>query len=599
MKKLHDIYRNICDQSRQKHPYAIFSKDILTYGELLERIKHLSGLFQQQCKLGDRVVLCSTDDELIITVTAAAFLNGMTLIVLSAEQKISRLQSLIQKSTPTLIIADEILRADLEHSNCAFFSIQPNRTGQGNALLERFKKSVNTGWKSALKNLPEREPLLEAPLDNYAFINFSSGTTGDPKGICITVRNVLCHMQTLCRQFSYNTDSRILNNMLLSHADGLLQGPVLALYCGGVVARPCSMDVQHLEEYLNSVHKLRITHLITVPTIFSFIDRLTAHNDYFDSADFRHLITVAGMMNPDLWQRLEQRFQQRVSNIYGLTETVAGGIFCGPDDATYRIGTVGKPLDMQIRVVDSDGRDLPTGAEGELWLRGDNVFHGYWDNALKTAEASEGNWFKTGDIACVDEAGFVRITGRLKELIISGGFNVHPAEVNEALLKHPAIVDVATLGIEDEQWQEIVVSAVVTTDDTVLDEKTLINFCRQYLEEKKVPKKIVFLPNLPKGDAGKVKIEILKSQLNQTQGERESEFTLTQLFELAANIFKTDATYLSLSTRAGSIPGWDSLGHLTFLLAVEEAAKVQLTAQDIMATESLSELWQLIKRKQA
>ncbi len=600
MKTLQDIYRDICAPNQQQKTYAIFANHKLNYAELQQRIRYLSGLFRlHQCQIGNRVVVCSKDDELVITVAAAALLNGIALVILSPEQKMTRLQSLIQKSAPTLIMADEHLQAEVQQANIAYYPIQPDKTEQSSALLARFKKTASTGWKAALTKLPACEPTLDIPADNHAFINFSSGTTGDPKGICITLHNVLCHMQTLCNQFGYDKDSRILNNMMLSHTDGLLQGPILALYCGGVIARPCGMDVQHLEEYLNSVHKLRITHLITVPTIFSFIDRLSAHHDYFDSTDFRHLITVAGMMNTDLWQRLEQRFQRRISNIYGLTETVAGGIFCGPDDATYRLGTVGKPIDMRIRIVDAQGQDQPIDAEGELWLQGDNVFSGYWDNPGKTAEAFEDGWLKTGDLASVDAAGFVRITGRIKELIISGGFNIHPAEVNEALLKHPAVIDAATIGLADEQWQEVVVSAVVINDDALLDEHSLISFCRQYLEDKKVPKQIVFLPSLPKGAAGKVQLEVLKSQLTQPQHHQLAEFSQAKLFELAGQVFKVNADSLSLSGRAGTIPGWDSLGHLTFMLAVEAAAGIQLSAQDIMATESLHDLWLLLKRKQA
>lgn len=599
MRTLHDIYRDICALSQQQKTYAIFAKNKLSYAELHQRIRCLSGLFKlHQCQVGSRVVVCSQDDELVITVAAATLLNGIALVVLSPEQKSARLQSLILKSAPSLIIADESRQAELQQPNIPYYSIRSDKTEQSSALLARFKKTATTGWKSDLNLLPVTEPILDAPLDSYAFINFSSGTTGDPKGICITVNNVLCHMQTLCSQFGYDTNSRILNNMMLSHTDGLLQGPILALYCGGLIARPCGMDVQHLEEYLNSVHKLRITHLITVPTIFSFIDRLSAHHDYFDSTDFRHLITVAGMMNNDLWQRLEQRFQRRISNIYGLTETVAGGVFCGPDDASYHFGTVGKPIDMQVKIVDSQGQELPVGSEGELWLQGDNVFSGYWAHPEKTAEAFHGPWFKTGDLATIDAAGFVRITGRIKELIISGGFNIHPAEVNEVLLKHPAVIDAATVGLADEQWQEVVVSAVVTTNDTEVDEHTLIGFCRHYLEDKKVPKQIYFVPNLPKGAAGKVQLEILKSQLTLPQPHQHTEFSQKKLLEIASQVFKVDVDTLSLSNRAGTVAGWDSLGHLTFMLAVETAAGVQLSAQEIMATESLHELWELLKRKQ-
>ncbi|CAA0101161.1 Long-chain-fatty-acid--CoA ligase [BD1-7 clade bacterium] len=600
MKNLSEIYAGFNAPENRQHVFGLFEKQQLTYGALAKHVRQLTALFQQHnVSTANRVVICSDNDELVSIAVTAALMNGVTAVVLSPEFTTARRLSLIGHAQASLIIGDESMHADSQDESVPFYAISRETASKSSALLARFKKAEKKGWRESLNQLAEVEPTLTASPDDIAFINFSSGTTGAPKGICISFANLLTHLQTLCDQFGYDSNSKILNNMMLSHADGLIQGPVLALYCGGMVARPCPMDVQYLEEYLNAVYRLRITHLITVPTILSFIDRLSAHDDYFESDDFKHLITVAGLMERGLWQRLEQRFNQRINNIYGLTETVAGGIFCGPEDQNYQLGTIGKPTDMDIRIVDPNGQDVSPGEEGELWLAGENVFTGYWNDEEKTADVFDGKWFKTGDLAVINAEGFVQISGRIKELIISGGFNVHPAEVNEALRKHPSVADVATVGMPDEQWQEIVVSAVVLDANTDLDEKALIAFCRQHIEERKVPKRIALFDTLPKGDAGKVKIEALKSRLTDSDIASGQQFSQARLFELAADTFKQDAAALSLSDRAGVLPGWDSLGHLNLMLAVEKAVGVTLSAQDIMATESLNDLWDLVSRKVA
>ncbi|MEH6466925.1 MAG: AMP-binding protein, partial [Porticoccus sp.] len=468
----------------------------------------------------------------------------------------------------------------------------------GSSVLQRFKrKSIRQGWLEKIEEYEPQNPALPADLSLNCFISFTSGTTGSAKGVQLTYRNLLTHLQTLTDVFNYSVGSRILNNMMLAHADGLIQGPMLALYNGCALYRPCSMDVQHLETFLNTVYRERITHMLTVPTILSFMDRLASHDDYFHGGDFGHLISVAGTLDTGLWQRLEQRFSVRISNIYGLTETVAGGVFCGPDDDRFCHGTVGKPVDMALRVVDVNGKEVGSGEQGELWLKGENVFAGYFNDSERTAEVFTDEWFHTGDLAFLDDKGFVHICGRSKELIITGGFNVHPSEVNEALLRHPEVAEVATLGMSDPDWQEIVVSAVVMKEGKSVDDKALIVHCRQWLEPKKVPRKIMFVTSLPRGDAGKVKLPELKDKLlARTIGGNDGVVLLGEgtLLDLAADVFQIDKNQLSLQSKAGDTPGWDSLGHLMLVMSIEKKLDKTLTPQQIMAVESLSDVLGLV-----
>ena len=600
MNSCKNILNFLIDRENSHIPYVTFEDKVLTYGDLVSRIKQISALFITHRVLNkSRLVICSNDDEVVITFTVAALLNGITSIVISPDTKASRGISLINYVKPDLIVIDNHLEAQWQLGSVfKVFSIRQALSSSNKNLLAKFKRNSKTlSWLDDLTTFGEQIPALEITDNQLAFIIFTSGSTGQPKGVQISYQNLFFHLATFGQKFDYNNDSRILNNMLLAHVDGLLQGPILALYFGARLYRSCSMEVQQLEYYLNTIYRERISHAITVPTILSLIDRLMTHHDYFEGEDFKYLISVAGMLNPDLWSRLEQRFQLKLSNIYGLTETVMGGIFCGPDSESYRHGSIGKPRDMEIIIVDQDGNPVANGAEGELLLHGKNVFVGYYGDVESTVAVFLGKWFCTGDLAYQDPDGFIYISGRKKEVVISGGFNIHPAEVNEALMKHPAVAEVATIGLPDQDWGEIVVSTIVCKPAQNLSEVDLINHCRELLEDQKVPKRIFFFDSLPRGDAGKIQIPKLQQLLHSKTDPGSSNLTLQSFFTLAAEVFQLDSQELSLINRAGELPGWDSLGHLRLVLSIEQAAGINLSVNEIMSIESLNDLWQIIERR--
>jgi long-chain acyl-CoA synthetase len=591
------IYEFLIHKGNAEKPYVTFEHKILTYGELARRVRRISALFvANQVSNNGRLVICTNDDEVAIVFTVAALLNGITSIVLSADTKTSRAMSLIHRAQPDLIILDANLESQWQLGDgFKVISIRSVPSGSITNLLARFKRTaISSSWLDDIANYGEQIPFLDISNEQIAFIIFTSGSTGESKGVQISYKNLFLHLETFGRKFGYDGDSRILNNMMLAHADGLIQGPVLTMYFGAQLHRPCGMDIQQLETYLNTIYRERISHAITVPTILSLIDKLTSHNDYFESTQFKYLISVAGMLNLDLWGRLEQRFNLKLCNIYGLTETVLGGIFCGPDPESYRLGSIGKPADMEIKIVDEAGNSVSNDEVGELLLSGENVFVGYYGDEQSTTDTFSGKWFCTGDLARQDRDGFVYICGRKKEIIISGGLNIHPAEINEALLKHDAVAEVATVGFPDRDWQEIVVSAVVCKSESTSSEVDLIEHCRNLLEERKVPKRIVFLNSLPKGDAGKIQIPKLKQLLTAKTNPNQGELTLESFLNLAAEVFKLDGKELSLTSRAGQVPGWDSLAHLNLILAVEKAAKINITARDIVSINSLDDLWEIV-----
>ena len=597
MKTLNEIYASVEDGGIKNRTFAAFEDSTLTYGQLGNRIKQVSAIFEHRgLKSGDRMLICSESDEAVILFTIAAIFNGITCIILPPEIKPSRGLALANRARPDLIIADEGERA-AGFPDFEIYKIKKKKADVKGSLLQKFAfNQQKSTWLDDIAEFGEEAPSLDVSPEQVAFIHFTSGTTAAPKGVQLTFRNLLSHLETLGKQFGYDENSRILNNLMLSHVDGMFHGPIVALYHSASVYRPCDMDARHIEKYLNTVHREEITHAITVPTALSFIDKLAQYDDYFETDNFECVISSASILNIDLWERLEQRFGIRICNVYGLTETVVGGIFCGPDTETFRRGTVGKPVDIDIRIQNGGSQPVKTGEEGELWLKGDNIFSGYFEDESATMEAFDDGWFKTGDIAKQDADGFVDICGRSKELIISGGFNIHPAEVNEALLKDANVEEVATIGESHPDWQEIAVSAVVRNNGSDANESDVIDASREWLEERKVPKKIVFVDEIPKGDSGKVQIEKLRQMLAERATKRAQDFTEEKFFELVAGQLKVNRDELSMASRVGEVPGWDSFGHLNLVLAVEQTANVTLQANEIMSIVSLNDLWSIVRK---
>ena len=587
------LYAKIRQRVRHGAVFAEIAGSELTYRQLLHAVRTLATFFRDSgLHKGDRLVICTRHDRHATLLFIAALLEGLTPAMLSAETKSERIRAIVTKLHPAMIFADtELIVSNtwLQAHRCVPIENSPGQQAEDSLpLLQRgHAAEAAPVFPALMDRFPETDPACSAAADDIAYIIFTSGTTSAPKGILITHENLFEHLETIIRIFSYTADCRIFNNMALAHADGLVQGPLLALASGASLFRPSGFTIQNLEPLLDTIASRRISHFITVPTILSLIDRLLSRDDYFSGGEFAAVVSVAAKIDPHLWQRLQDRFGIRICNIYGLSETVSGGIFCGPADGTFAIGTVGKPVDMEAQIVNEEGRVCSPGETGELWLKGRNVTPGYLDDSEANAGLFAGDWLRSGDLATLDQHGFIRIAGRKKAVIVSGGFNIQPDEVTEVLLRHPSIVDAATVGIDDADWGELVASAVEA--DVLIDSADVTSHCRRYLENHKVPKKIIQVRKLPRGISGKVKIPEIRSMLaDHSRGNAgDQAMVLDELIALASTVFDTPCSQLDPDLPPAEIPGWDSLGHLSLVAAVEKKYGVAFSLDDMMRIDSL------------
>jgi len=607
IEKTKNIQENIAKVRSCGNKPFIIDQETLTYASALDRIERLTQLYRNMgLQAGDRVIIATIHDSDTVIFFLSLLANGITAVPVNPQTKENRVRSLFRLTEPAALILD----ADLcslwqQGSDVPVLKIQKQE--RASTLLRRLlgsAKSLNqetNTYPAILNSLVPTTPSVDIDPSSDAYILFTSGTTSDSKGVRITHRNLFAHLQTLSHQFGYNQDSRILNILALHHADGIIQGPVIAFFNGASIYRPMLFNISNIEALLDTIYTYRISHFVAVPTMLALIEKLGQnYSESFQTDDFQFVISTGGYLEAKLWQDFEKHFGTRIANVYGLTETVIGSIFCGPDDETYKRGTIGKPVDCKARIVDDKGNQVGSGKTGELLLSGSNVMPGYLSPTQPGNDILQNNWLGTGDLAQCDSQGFFRIVGRKKSIIVSGGINIHPEEISEVLNQIPEVLEAVTFGIPDDIWGERVGSCVVTKPDYHIDEQTIIDYCREHLEAEKIPSTIHLLDSLPKGPAGKVilpEVQDLVASLSFKEQNNHIDDIWKVVLETAAISFTVAESSLSPEISAQDLSGWTSLTHLEFIASLEKKCNIVFMPVEIMRIEHLRDVVKIIREK--
>jgi long-chain acyl-CoA synthetase len=574
----------------RKRTFIQGENDALTYGVAVDRIARLTGLFQRRgLRPGMRVVLATRDDLAHATVFLALLRCGITAVVLNPESRATELAALLDAADPRALVidarlAERILPEQLDRF--AVFALDD----AGGPTLEALLAAEGPG-----------APPQAVDPESTAYILFTSGTTSRPKGVEISHRALFAQMATFLRQYGFGPRTRLMNLLPLHHTDGLTQGVVVAAHAGATLLRPMRIRVDRIPEIVDACHELRATHLVAVPSLLALMMNLgERYQDALRTDWFRFVISTAAYLDPGLWQRFEEVFGVQVVNVYGLTETVCETTYCGPDSATRRIGTIGKPVDAELQIVDDQGMPVPPGTEGELAVRGPHVMTGYFRAPEETAKVLRDGWFHTGDLATVDADGFYRIVGRKKDVIITGGINVYPEDVNDVLRTVPGIVDAATIGLPDERWGEIVVCGLAVGVGPPPSEQDIAAHFLKHASPEKLPREFHVFEDLPRGPAGKV----VKAELARLIAERRAAArheshaggVRERVLQVAAQAFKCPADRLTEVSTAQTVDGWTSLAHVEFLMALELEFSFTLQPEDILRIDSIGDALTLVER---
>lgn len=355
-------------------------------------------------------------------------------------------------------------------------------------------------------------PLPDVTESDDALLMYTSGTTGKPKGCVLSNRSVCAGGEFTSRAHELAAADRVLCAMPLYHINGQIVTTVAPLVHGGSVVMPQRFSVSN---YWELVAKHCCTWINVVPTIIAYLmNAPTPAEKGLDVSRVKFCRSASAPLPPELHRAFEQRFDISIIETFGMTETNAP-CFTNPYDPDRRkIGSPGTAYGNEARVIDpATGREQPRGVPGELMIRGDNVMTGYYKDPENTAKTLEPDgWLHSGDLGYMDEDGFVFVTGRIKELIIKGGENIAPREIDEALLKHPAVLEAAAVGIPDANYGQEIMACVVLKPGETCSMEALSEFSLRELGKYKTPKIIKFVAELPKGPSGKVqRLKLLES----------------------------------------------------------------------------------------
>ena len=352
--------------------------------------------------------------------------------------------------------------------------------------------------------LAEHEPtagLADTAEEDTAVILYTSGTTGKPKGAELThanlFRNADVSSRTTCEIAAGDV---VFGGLPLFHSFGQTVSMNASLMVGACLTLVPRFDPG---EALATMQRDRVTHFYGVPTMYG---ALLHHpeRESFDTSSLRTCITGGASMPVEVLRGFEQAFGAIVLEGYGLSETSPVASSNHPD-RERKPGSIGTPLEgVEMRVVDEDDNEVAQGEVGEIVIRGHNIMKGYWQRPDATEEAMRGGWFHSGDMARVDEDGYFFIVDRKKDLIIRGGYNVYPREVEEVLYEHPKIREAAVVGVPHDEWGEEIGAAVVLHDGEELAPEEVSAYVKERIAAYKYPRLVWFLDELPKGPTGKI-----------------------------------------------------------------------------------------------
>ncbi len=487
----------------------------LTYSQLHDRVNRCAqALAALAVRKGDRVCIFLPNCSEYVVIDLALAKLGAVKVPMLARLHSNEWTAIINDSEAATLVFDEGSLPEV-------MSNRPRIPGVKNLIcVTRQQKELPAGvldFRHLLSTAPSDEPQTVVGPEDVIALMYTGGTTGRPKGVIHThhtwVSIAVGHM------LEDDMDRRCvaLHAAGLPHASGFLVLPTMLRGGANVI-----LDHFDQQAFFETVQKERATHVFLAPTM---VYMLLDHPDRrkYDVSSLRCLLYGGAPMHVERLKEAMDAFGPSLMGGYAQME--AANLICrlhpeehvkkGPERIVRRLASCGRPVAMvQLRIVDDSDRDVPTGEAGEIIVRGPHVMKGYWRREEETAAALRNGWLHTGDVAKMDDGGYVYIVDRKKDMIISGGLNVYSREVEEVIYQHPAVAQAAVVGLPDAKWGERVVAAVVLLEGGQATERDIIAFCKDRLTDYKRPKAVKFINAMPLTPAGKVDKKRLRTSLS-------------------------------------------------------------------------------------
>lgn len=475
------------------------SGQTLSYKQLLKRVRSVASALQQLDPTpGSRVGVCSFNDLEHLVAFLAVFAAGKTWVPLYPRLGRSELPIMAEFTEASIVISEEGSRELFESLDAQVITLGTQGAGSF-AELE-----ASGEGKTPKLHFPE--------MDSVHAIKFTGGTTGAPKGVMQPVRAWNTNITTQIHVWGMRPGERTLLAAPMTHGAGTYIMPTLA--SGGALV---IVDRQKPEQLIEVLASQNITTVFLPPTVIQLMADIPGAGD-FEFSNLRNLIYGAGPMQPQSVEKAQGIFGRCIATTYGQTEVPQIATALSADELAkpeLRTSVGRETLLTRVAIMDKDGALLPPGEIGEVVMRGDLVMLGYWRQPEKTAETIIDGWLHTGDLGMFDEIGCLHLKGRNKDVIISGGFNVYPGDVEDILIQHADVSDCAIFGVPDEKWGEAVHAAVELHKET--DAAQLIEHVKASLGSVKAPKEIHVYEALPRNAYGKLQRQELVDAVVKTR----------------------------------------------------------------------------------
>jgi long-chain acyl-CoA synthetase len=498
--------RSLLEAAAREHPGAVYATDesgtqVIRHADLAAAAQEVAALLRSLGSApGDTVSIVMPNGLQTLRLLLGAMAGGWCV------------------NPVNLLSQPEQMRYVIEHSDCRVVFAAPEWETLLRDMLQDLPRPValvvTAPDAPALPPpqgpapAPEGGPGEPGPQD-MALMMYTSGTTGRPKGVMLTQANLAANARAIVAEHGLTAADRVLAVLPLYHINAFAVTMLAPLASGGSLVMPARFSGAR---FWRQAQEGGCTWINVVPTMIAYLlegqDLPTGLR-----GRIRFCRSASAALPPEHLQAFEQRFGIGVVETMGLTETVAPSFSNPMDTSARKLGSVGRPSGCEARVLDERLQPVPDGTQGEIVIRGPNVMRGYYKDEAATAAAfTADGWLRTGDLGHRDADGFFFITGRIKELIIKGGENIAPREIDEALLRHPAVLEAAAVGIPDRHYGQEILACVVLRDGVACSEDDLRAHCLHTLGRYKTPREFRFLESLPRGPSGKIQ------RLKLTQG---------------------------------------------------------------------------------
>lgn len=518
-----DIISTVAEE-QPRHPCLVLGDRRYTYGQVDAYSSALaSALYELGIEKGDRVALNLPNwPEFVIAMFAAAKL-GAVIVPLNPKYTTPELQYMLRHSEAVACVSAETWNGiDYLARFEGFLSILPDlqyivSVGEEDLWYDdrvyQFEDLLSSGEGRPF-------PLADTNPDEDLFaIVYTSGTMGKPKGVSLTHTNLVSTALASSEALEIGREDVVIGVTTLFNVFGLAPGVLGTMAAGATLVLQEDIEPSLA---LEIVDREKVTVYHGVPTSF-ILDLHDPNRGEYDLSSLRTGIIAGAPVAAELVGRIEQELVPEILVAYGLTETGSTvSITRRNDPPGKRTATVGRPLDgTEVKVIDFDGSRLPVESIGEIAVRGPGVMQGYYRQPSETAQDfTEDGFFLTGDLGMLDEEGFLHIVGRRKEIIIRGGFNVYPREVEDRLHAHPAVLDVAVVGLPHEVYGEVACACIVLVEGAIVTGEEIKEFCREALAEYKVPDLVRFLDSFPMTGSGKIRRVELARMISAEESSR-------------------------------------------------------------------------------